>query len=342
MIGTQSGRALRACAMFVLLCGSAVAQPDYDATEVAARRAEFVAEMVAKHGFDREQLNAMLAGAVIDDSILAAISRPAERVVPWHEYRQIFLTSSRIDAGADFWVEHAESIERVARRFGVDPEIIVAIIGVETLFGQRMGRYRVLDALSTLAFAYPPRATFFRSELEQFLLLAREEGVDLSGALGSYAGAMGAGQFIPSSFRAYAVDGDADGHRDLWENWDDILASVANYFSVHGWRAGELVAEEASRTASFEGAEPDNRLELNATVDSLRQAGYEFETSMPESAPAAVFALERDESSFEYWLGFHNFYVITRYNRSFKYALAAYQLSQAIRDKYQSMRGVIQ
>lgn len=329
-----------ACLAMLALCSTAMGQVDYDAAAVASARASFIDEMVEKHGFDRATLTQNLTGAVINDSILEAISRPAERVVPWHEYRQIFLTPERIDAGAEFWSNHEPSIERAARRFDVDPEIIVAIIGVETLFGTRMGRYRVLDSLSTLAFAYPPRARFFRSELESFLLLCRDEGVDLGNALGSYAGAMGAGQFIPSSYRAYAVDGDDDGRRDLWEDWDDILASVANYFSRNGWRQGELVAEPATLNERFAGEEPSNALEIADTVGSLRGAGFDPETELPDSMPAAIFALERDERSFEYWLGFHNFYVITRYNRSFKYALAAYQLSQAIRDKYRSIRRI--
>ena len=165
------------------------------------------------------------------------MARPAERVVPWFEYRNIFLTEERIAAGVRFWSEHAATLEQVAERYGVAPEMIVAIVGIETYFGTRMGRYRVLDALATLAFAYPPRAAFFTSELEAFLLLTREEEVDPTAALGSYAGAMGAGQFIPSSYRAYAVDGDADGKRDLWTNWNDVFGSVANYFAKHGWRS---------------------------------------------------------------------------------------------------------
>ena len=184
------------------------------------------------------------------------MSRPAERVVPWFEYRNIFMTEERIAAGVRFWTEHAATLEQVAERYGVAPEMIVAIVGIETYFGTRMGKYRVLDALATLAFAYPPRAAFFASELESFLLLTREEQVDPTAALGSYAGAMGAGQFIPSSYRAYAVDADADGKRDLWTDWDDVFGSVANYFAKHGWRTGEPVmrAGDAARALRGPGA----------------------------------------------------------------------------------------
>ena len=313
----------------------------YDAAAVAAARAEFVERVVAEHGFDRADVESTLAGAAIDESILRSISRPAERVVPWHEYRAIFLTPARIEAGIEFWRSNAALVESAAGRHGVEPELLLAILGVETLFGQRMGRYRVLDALSTLAFAYPPRAAFFASELEAFLLMSREEGPHVLDALGSYAGAMGAGQFIPSSFRAYAVDANGDGIRDLWNDWEDILASVANYLAVHGWRAGAPVAVPADKGRDWQGPEPGQGLDLNATVGGLAEAGYVFSTDLPTDAPALVFALERDASASEYWVGFHNFRVITRYNRSVKYALAAYELGTAIRDGYERASGSV-
>jgi membrane-bound lytic murein transglycosylase B len=299
-----------------------------------AARAAFVDKMVTQHGFDRGELTKLLDAAVIDQAILDTMARPAERVVPWHEYRNIFLTEERIAAGVRFWTEHAATIEQVADRYGVAPEMIVAIVGIETYFGTRMGRYRVLDALATLAFAYPPRSAFFTSELESFLLLTREERVDATAALGSYAGAMGAGQFIPSSYRAYAVDGDADGKRDLWTNWNDVLSSVANYFANHGWRTGEPVVDPATRGNGFTGPEPRNNLNLDGTVGSVTKLGYEFATTLPAEAPAAAYSFEAAGGGSEYWVGYHNFYVVTRYNRSTKYALAAHQLSQVIRSRY--------
>jgi membrane-bound lytic murein transglycosylase B len=316
-----------------LLAASASAAVDMEAVERAKR--EFVERMVTKHAFSAAEVEEILSGVEINEQILETIARPAERVVPWHEYRNIFLTPERIAAGVEFWNAHAAQIEAASERFGVAPEIVVAIIGVETYFGRRMGNYRVLDALSTLAFAYPPRASFFASELEAFLLLGRDEGLGLFEQLGSYAGAMGAGQFIPSSFRAYAVDGDGDGLRDLWTNWDDILASVANYFKVHGWRDGELVADPVSLGDAWSGHEPESAMDLNYTVGELRRLGYVLPAERGDDVPATILALEGEGGTTEYWVGYHNFRVITRYNRSVKYALAAHQLSRAIADEYE-------
>lgn len=320
---------------------SASAQPEWDPADVAQARAQFLERVVAEHELDRARVQTLLESASISDTILAAISRPAERVVPWYDYRNIFLTDSRITDGAAFWRDNAGVIDRMAERFGVDAHFIVAIIGVETLYGRRMGTYRVVDALSTLAFAYPPRSEFFAGELESFLLLDREEGFSLDEATGSYAGAMGAGQFIPSSYRAYAVDGDGDGRRDLWGDWDDILASVANYLSRHGWRAGEPVAVPVGLPSGE--AQPDNRLRLDATAAQLRERGFDFDgIAAGGDAPADVFSFERNADESEYWVGFNNFYVITRYNRSTKYALAVTQLAEAVRDAYRTTAGGLQ
>jgi len=328
--GVRVGRLLAALGA---LAFCAFAHAD-DKANVAKARTTFVDKMVTEHGFDRDALNTMLRSATIDQSILDAIAKPAERVVPWYEYRNIFVTEARIAAGTRFWTEHAGTIQSISERYGVAPEMLVAIIGVETYFGQRTGKYRVLDSLATLAFAYPPRAKFFGGELEQFLLLTREEGIDPKTPMGSYAGAMGAGQFIPSSFRTYAVDADGDGKRDIWNNWADVLGSIANYFKKSGWKTGEPVADPATRSAAWNGPEPSNALELAETVGSLEKQGYVFSTSEPTDAPAAAFALEASASSSEFWIGYHNFRVITRYNRSPKYALAAHQLGQAIRSSY--------
>jgi membrane-bound lytic murein transglycosylase B len=317
-----------------LLVSLACSLPAAAQTVNKSARAAFIDKMVVQHDFDRAALAALLDEAVIDKTILDTMARPAERVVPWFEYRKIFLTEERVAAGVRFWGEHADTIQQVAERYGVAPEMIVSIVGIETYFGTRMGRYRVLDALATLAFAYPPRAAFFTSELESFLLLPREEKVDPKAALGSYAGAMGAGQFIPSSYRAYAVDVDADGKRDLWSNWDDALGSVANYFAKHGWKAGEPVMERAIRPEGFAGPEPSNKLTLDGTVGSVTQLGYVFTTTLPTNAPAAPYSYEAEGGGSEYWIGYHNFAVVTRYNRSTKYALAAVQLSEAIRARY--------
>lgn len=308
--------------------------PRPDPAAVTQAKRAFVDKMVSQQAFERAALETLIDSAQINQTILDTMARPAERVVPWFEYRNIFLTEARIAAGVRFWAEHAAELEATAARYGVAPEMILSIIGIETYFGTRMGNYRVLDALATLAFAYPPRAAFFAAELESFLLLTREEQVDVAAALGSYAGAMGAGQFIPSSYRAYAVDGDDDGKRDLWGNWNDVFGSVANYFAKHGWRANEPVVDAATRPERFEGPEPSNALDLNDTVGALAEQGYVFTTTLSSDAPAAAYSFEAVGGGFEYWIGYHNFRVVTRYNRSTKYALAAHQLSQALRSRY--------
>ncbi len=299
------------------------------AQDAAQAQADFIERMVTTHGFERDALETLFAEVEINDRVLEAISRPAERVLAWHEYQDIFLTEARIASGVDFWTEHASRIDAASQRYGVSQHMLVAILGIETWFGTRMGSYRVLESLSTLAFAYPRRSRFFSNELEAFLLLARDEAFDPLEVLGSYAGAMGAGQFIPTSFRAYAVDGDADGTRDLWENWEDVLASVANYFKAHGWRADEPVVARAMLASGAAAPAPANSMDLNDTIASLRQHGYEFATTFPDSTPATVLGLEGRDGT-EYWVGFHNFRVITRYNRSVMYALVAQQLGEAI------------
>lgn len=310
---------------------------EVDLAAVEEARETFIDRMVSEHGFDRTELAQTLGGATINQGVLEAISRPAERVLAWHEYREIFLNEDRITGGVQFWQSHADEIAQASEAYGVAPEMLVAILGVETYYGRRMGSYRVLDSLATLAFAYPPRAPFFSSELEAFFLLVREEGMDAEDVLGSYAGAMGAGQFISSSFRFYAVDGNDDGRRDLWRDWQDVLASVANYFSSHGWRQGESVVDRATRSSGWSGSEPLNSLDLEETVGSLSRSGYAFSTEFPAQTPATVLALEGEQEQ-EYWVGYHNFHVITRYNRSVKYALAAHQLGQIILEEYQKAR----
>jgi membrane-bound lytic murein transglycosylase B len=307
-----------------------VAGPESAPVRVDTGRAdvqEFIQQMREQHGMDSEALAQMLGQAEIKQSILEAISKPAERTLSWREYRPIFLTEQRIKLGQEFWTSQAEHIERISAEYGVDPSVLVAIIGVETKYGRITGSYRVIDALGTLAFEYPPRGDFFRSELSHFLLLSRESGVDPLTATGSYAGAMGAPQFIPSSFRAYAVDGDKDQRIDIWSNWQDVLASVANYFHRHGWQSGQPVAVQASRTTD---AEPGSReLGLDTTVQALRDEGWAFNTSMPPESAAMAIKLS-GESGPEYWVGFQNFHVITRYNRSVLYAMAVHQLAMEL------------
>lgn len=308
----------------------AVAEIDIDMEAVERAKRDFVERMVSEHGFEAADVERTLDDAEILRDILDTISRPAERVLPWHEYRAIFVTPERIAAGVEYWREHADLLASVSAQYGVAPEIIVAILGVETYYGQRMGSHRVLDALATLSFAYPPRARFFASQLEEFLVLGREEGLGLLDELGSYAGAMGAGQFIPTSFSAYAVDANDDGRRDLWHDPEDILASVANYLAEHHWRTGERVAERVSLGDVWSGHEPENDRDLDYTVESLRGLGYELPADRDGAAKATILGLEGPDGTTEYWVGYHNFRVITRYNISVMYALAVHELGRAI------------
>ena len=297
---------------------------------------QFIAVMVRDQGFAAPQLKALFAQVERKQPILDAISRPAERVKPWKEYRPIFLTEARINRGVEFWKQHAEALARAEREYGVPAQVIVAIIGVETFFGRNTGNWRVIDALATLGFDYPPRADFFRKELREFLLLTREQRVDPLGVTGSYAGAMGMPQFMPSSFRAYAVDFDHDGHIDIWNDPEDAIGSVASYFQRHGWVAGDPVATRA-RVAGTRFADGLTQgLEPVKSVGDLRQLGWTPLDAVDDRYAVTAFRLEGEQGD-EFWMGLPNFYVITRYNRSVMYALAVHQLSAALLAQRQEM-----
>jgi len=314
----------------VTLCFLSVASAlaiDLDQPEVET----FIDSMVEQHDFDREEIRDTLGAAEVKQSILDAIARPAEKTKSWAEYRKIFITPERIQAGAQFWADNEDALRQVSESTGVPMEMLVGIIGVETYFGRITGSFRVLDALSTLAFSYPPRAKFFRRELEEYLLLVREEGMQATDATGSYAGAMGRPQFMPSSFRAYAVDATGDGKRDIWNDWTDVAGSIANYFLEHGWKSGEDVAAQASLGGSWQGPvpEPRNTLKPSETVASLSRKGVMFVTDLPGDSKSELLTYEGADG-LEHWVGFHNFFVITRYNRNVMYALAVHQLGQEI------------
>ncbi|MCL7461151.1 lytic murein transglycosylase B [Pseudomonas sp. NW5] len=294
----------------------------------------FIAEMTREHGFAEEGLRELFAGATRQQKILDAISRPAERVKPWKEYRPIFITEARISQGAAFWQQHAEALARAEREYGVPAEVIVAIIGVETFYGRHTGTWPVLDALATLGFDYPPRADFFRKELREFLLLTREQQVDPQALKGSYAGAMGLPQFMPSSFRAYAVDFDGDGRIDIWNNPVDAIGSVASYFQRHGWVAGDPVVSRARVQGRKVEQGLTQGLEPTRSVQDLRAFGWQAEDKVEGNLAVTAFRLE-GEAGAEYWMGLPNFYVITRYNRSVMYAMAVHQLSEALRARHQ-------
>ncbi|MFT5372544.1 MAG: membrane-bound lytic murein transglycosylase B [Lysobacterales bacterium] len=295
---------------------------------------EFIDRAVTEYGLDGEEVAKLLAGATYQQSIVDAISRPAEGK-PWHEYRPIFLTEKRISEGVTFWNENKELIQTVSEKLEVDPQIIVSIIGVETFYGRITGNYKVLDALITLGFYYPQdlkrdRSEFFSGELLHFLQLCEEENLPADEVTGSYAGAMGMGQFISSSYREYAVDFDENGSRDLWRSTPDVVGSVANYLHRHGWKLGDPVSKRAVATSHADealSASADYKPVLN--VGEIAQKGYQSDSRLDPERLAAVLKLE-EENRNTYWLTFHNFYVITRYNRSPLYAMAVLQLSEEI------------
>ena len=290
----------------------------------------YIEELIQQHDFSRPELEEVLAAAERRQDIIDLMRRPAERRLNWHEYRKIFLDEQRIAGGVEFWQQNQATLERAEKEYGVAPEVIVAIIGVETRYGRVTGRHRVVDALMTLAFDYPPRASFFRKELTQFLLLAREEGKNPTSLTGSYAGAMGFGQFIPSSYRNYAVDFDRDGVRDIWQNRTDAIGSVANYFSRHGWRGAAQVTLPVQLKAETEQLLDIANQSLKPThsVAEMAEMGVIVDGLDPEARVLLLRLLGGDKP--EYWLGLDDFYVITRYNHSRLYAMAVYQLGQEI------------
>ncbi|WP_437882721.1 lytic murein transglycosylase B [Pseudomonas sp. LRF_L74] len=299
---------------------------DYDGSPQVA---EFIGQMTRDYGFAGEQLVGLFQQAQRKQAILDAISKPAERVKPWKEYRPIFITDARISKGVDFWNQNAEALARAEKEYGVPAQIIVAIIGVETFYGGNTGSWRGIDALSTLCFDYPPRAPFFCQQLRELLLLTREEQVDPLSLKGSYAGAMGLPQFMPGSFRAYAVDFDGDGHINIWSNPTDAIGSVASYFKRHGWTAGAPVVSRAQVKGDQVDSGLTDGLDPVKNVGELRTLGWTSSDVLSDDIPVTAFRFDGAEGD-EYWMGLPNFYTITRYNRSAMYAMAVYQLSEQL------------
>jgi len=310
------------------------AQADYSKHPEAV---SFTADMVKKHGFTATEVNAWLSHAEKKQAILDAIARPAEKSKTWKEYRPIFIVPMRVTNGVAFWKEHKEALKKAEQEYGVPAEIIVAIIGVETNYGRNTGNYRVIDALTTLAFDYPPRAPFFRSELENYLLLTREQKHNPLEFKGSYAGAMGYGQFMPSSYRNFAVDFTGDGFTDIWNNPTDAIGSVANYFKKHGWKSGEAVVVPATLTTARTDIVFNDIVPPTVKVADWKKVGVVSTAKAAKNMPAIAIEFE-GEKGLEYWLGLPNFYTITRYNRSPMYAMAVYQLSQEIKSSFEAKR----
>ncbi len=294
----------------------------------------FIADMSAKHGFNADRLRTLFARLAPRPAILRAMTSPST-ARPWHEFRPRYVEPRRIEAGVRFWTENAAALARAREQFGVPEEIIVATIGIETLYGRQIGNVKVLEALATLAFDYPRRAEYFRAELEAYLLLAREQGWDPAAIRGSYAGAMGLPQFMPSSYQKFALDFDEDGARNLWRGATDAIGSVANYYRSYGWEDGAIPAVPVSLDASASAVLETTEVLPQRTIGDYMQAGATPLAAVSPDTKAALIKLET-EAGPEYWLGLQNFYVITRYNRSVNYAMAVLELSRAIRGRMSS------
>lgn len=329
----------RGAATFVALAATLLLNSSAYAGDVVTpypERAEvqaFIDRMAKTHGFDAEDLRRIFADAEFQPSIVKAMEPAASPLArSWERYRLRFVNQDRIDRGIAFMRAYADDLKRARQRYGVPEEIIAAIIGVETLFGQHAGRYRVLDALTTLAFDYPRRADYFRGELEQFLLLVREQRLEYGEVLGSYAGAIGLPQFMPTNVRLLGVDFDGDGRVDLRNSVVDAIGSVAHYLAVHGWQSGAPIADPVD----FERPVPDAWLQdirPELTRQDIKTVGYRTETALGDELSFAVIPLETPRKPPEFWLGFQNFYVITRYNKSTFYAMSVLQLAQALRSR---------
>jgi membrane-bound lytic murein transglycosylase B len=320
-------RFLRVATVALALTASGTVAADYSEN---ARATAFVQKVVAKHGWDKAEITALLAQAQKQESVIKAIERPAESK-SWAQYQDIFLIPKRIEGGVEFWNKHAKTLARAEQQFGVPAQIIVAILGVETLYGERMGTYRVIDTLVTQAFEFPAdswRARFGAEQLESLILLAKEQKFNPLELEGSYAGAMGYGQFIPTSYRAYAVDFDGDGIDDIWHNPVDAIGSIANYLKENGWRGGEDITVPAAVAAKADPAVVNRALKADSTITELEQKGYTA-TIKVQKQSAGVVELEGKNGQ-EFWLGLANYFVITTYNRSRLYAMAVYQLSEKI------------
>ena len=293
---------------------------------------QIIDEIVEEHGVNRARVEAIVADAAYQENIIKAITRPAERM-PWHRYRPIFVTDSNVDRGVRYWERHAETLQKAEEEFGVDAEIIVAIIGVETRYGKITGKHRIIDSLLTLTLGYPRRSEFFKSEFIEFLKLSQEEKLDPFTAKGSYAGAMGIPQFISSSYRNYAVDFNGNGHKNLLTETADAIGSVANYLKRHGWKLDAPIYDrlETDDVAALANLKTTG-LKPKLTFEQVRASGAALVSGLvvEDDEKVGVIELEISEQNFVYNLGFKNFYVITTYNRSYLYASAVAELATRI------------
>jgi membrane-bound lytic murein transglycosylase B len=321
---------IAAAALAALIAAPCAAQTYADRPEARA----FAAEMAERHGFAPQEVERVLAGARYLDSVVTLMTPAPPGARSWQRYRDNFVSPRRVEAGAQFWRRYAAALERAAAIYGVAPEYVVAIIGIETEYGRNTGSFRVLDALATLAFDYPRRAEYFRAELEQFLLLAREARADAGGFRGSYAGAIGIPQFMPGSIRRYAVDFDGDGRLDLRASPADAIGSVANFLARHGWIADAPVALPARVEGDGYRALADGDVVPIHRAEALRAAGVEFGGAIAPETPCVLIELESPDAAPVHLVGLQNFYALTRYNRSSFYAAAVNELAEEIRAAY--------
>ncbi|WP_394753648.1 lytic murein transglycosylase B [Crenothrix sp.] len=317
-------RSALCCTYFMLAsCANSPKQPD--------AMTNFIERMATSHQFNKAELEALFQNVEIKQEIIKKISSPAEGM-PWYKYRKIFMTDARINAGVKFWQDNAQALAKAEQQYGVPAQIIIAILGVETLYGQKTGNYRVIDALSTLSFAYPPRSQFFVGELEKFLVLCKKDNISPLNPTGSYAGAMGMPQFMPSSFLSYAIDFNNDKHADIWHTPEDAIASIANYLAKHHWQANQPIAipitakDEQYKAKLTKGLKPDLRI---AELESVNLTPLR---PLPLDTEVKLLSFEQPQGN-ELWAGLNNFYVITRYNHSPLYAMAVFQLSESILNK---------
>lgn len=329
----------------LILAASATAFAPAQASYLDHQETQSFVQELSNAGVSADRVKEVLGEAKYQQRIIDAISKPAERTLTWGEYRNIFIQQDRIDQGVQFWRENEAILKEAEEKYGVPASIITAIIGVETRYGRHTGNWKAIDALATLGFDYPPRAAFFRKELKELFLLEKEAGIDITEAKGSYAGALGKPQFIPSSYRAYAVDGDGDGKIDLMNNNADVIHSVANYFAEHRWQKDLPVAAKAHITQNANTSIFSTSYEPSITLNEAVQAGTppiscatkraKFCYDLPGNTKAAPLVLDGAQGN-EYWLVTQNFYVITRYNHSRLYAMAVYQLSRAIEEQMEN------
>lgn len=287
---------------------------------------KFIAQMVKKHHFKKQSLITLFKMIEVRPQVIQNVNKPFEKQ-PWHLYQMLFVNRDRIENGVKFWNKYAKALQKAERTYGIPASIIVATIGIETKYGKRTGEFRVIDSLANLAFSSSSRAVFFRNELEQFLLLTREEGLNPLEVKGSYAGAIGQPQFMPSSYRNFAVNFSNSGKTDLMHNEVDVIGSIANYYKKHGWEMNGLIAVEAYKLGDrYPYLKRNNKINHPLTIGSAAGLGIIARSRLPDHLAVKVIELTSHYSK-EYWLGFHNFDVIKRYNASDLYAMAVYQLS---------------